>query len=93
MNGYVAEHRHLLLLILVVLRESTDFFPGGATGFGIFLRKWRIKNFGIVWGRNGEAQLVWRQGARRTATASGVGVVYRKGLGEEVDDDMMRRET
>jgi hypothetical protein len=41
--SYEAEHRQLLLLIPVMLRESTDFFPGGATGFVAYLGKWRKK--------------------------------------------------
>jgi hypothetical protein len=40
-NGYWAEHRDLLLLIPVVLRELRDFFLGSATGFGFFVGKWR----------------------------------------------------
>ena len=54
-NGYETEHRHLLLLIPVVLRESPDFLLGGATGFGLFLGSGE-KKFGIVSRRNGEAQ-------------------------------------
>ena len=59
----MAEHRHLLLLILVVLRELRDFFRGGATGLVIFLGKLGKKNFGIERERNGEAQQAKRESA------------------------------
>jgi hypothetical protein len=59
LDEHGAEHRHLLLLIPVVLRELTDFVPGGATGFGIFLGKRRKKFLELSGGATG------RRNARR----------------------------
>ena len=57
------------LLILVVLRELTDFFPGGATGFGVFLGKWRKKIWNCL-----RAQ---REGATRDARSRGLGFMHQ----------------